>query len=101
MNKIVELDKIYVPCQDIVVRSIENEIIIIPITSGIGDNDDEIFSLNETGKAAWSRLCGNKNLKALIKELASDFGIPVKDIQKDVIGFIEELLRRKILKVKE
>ena len=32
-------------------REIEGELIIVPLVAGIGDADDELFTLNETGKA--------------------------------------------------
>ena len=47
------LDIIYVPSEDVVAREIEGEMIIVPIASGIGDMEDELYTLNETGKAIW------------------------------------------------
>ena len=43
------LERIYAKSQHLVEREIEGEIIIVPLTSGIGDLEDELFSLNQVG----------------------------------------------------
>jgi len=91
------LDAVYAPSEDIVARSIEGELIIVPLVSGIGDLEDELYSLNETGKAIWDRLDGKKTLKDVADELSAEFEAPAGEIEKDLIGLLEELVRRKIL----
>jgi len=98
METTIDLKTVYVPAEDdVVARELHGEFIIIPITSGVGDVEDEIFSLNETGKAIWERMDGKRNLDEVVKSLTSDFEGPEEEIRKDVIGIIEELLRRKII----
>ncbi len=67
------LDAKCVPSEDVVARMIEDELIIVPLVAGIGDMDDELFTMNETGKAIWSRLDGEKSLRTLAAELAMEF----------------------------
>jgi len=93
----VNLSDIYKPSEDIVARDIQGELIIIPITSGIGDLEDEIFTLNETGRAIWEKLDGKKTLKEIAQELARDFEGSLEEIEKDVLGLIRELLKRRML----
>ena len=97
MAKAVDLAKIYARSAGVVAREIEGEIIIVPLVGGIGDMEDELFTLNETGKAIWKKLDGNKKLVDLIRELEEEFEAPEGEIQQDVIGLIEELLKRNIL----
>ncbi|MDD2751750.1 MAG: PqqD family protein [Candidatus Omnitrophica bacterium] len=97
MEKKVSLEKIYAPSEDVVARQVQGEFIIIPITSGIGDLEDEIFTLNETGRAIWDRLDGKKNLKTIAKDLSTDFDSQAGDIEKDIMGFTQELIKRKML----
>ena len=97
MANAVSLDKIYSPSEDVVVREIEGEIIIVPLVGGIGNMEDELFTLNETGKVIWKKLDGNKKLFVLIRELREEFEAPEGEIKQDVIGLVEELLKRKIL----
>jgi hypothetical protein len=93
----VELNKIYMPSNDIVAREIEGEIIIVPLVGGIGDMEDELFTLNETGKAVWEKLDGKKSLLGVVEKLREEFEAPAGEIEQDIIGLVEELLKRKIL----
>ena len=97
MDAKINLDSIYVPSENIVAREVQGEFIIIPITSGIADIEDELFSLNETGKAIWEKLDGKKTLDDVIKDLSSEFEVSSDELQMDVLGLTEELLKRKML----
>jgi len=97
MDVEARLDAVYAPSEDIVARSIEGELIIVPLVAGIGDFEDELYSLNETGKAVWDRLDGKKSLKEVLAELSAEFDAPAGEIERDLIGLVEELLRRRIL----
>lgn len=97
MNIKVDLNSVYKSSEDVVVRDIQGELIIVPITSGVGDLEDEIFTLNETGRAVWDRLDGKKSLKEIAKELSQDFEGEPEEIEKDVLGITEELLKRRML----
>lgn len=97
MNHEVDLNRIYAPSEDVVARVIEDEIIIVPLVSGIGDMEDEIYTLNETGRSIWEKLDGEKKLTNVVGELASAFDSPIEEIEKDVIGFVQELVKRKML----
>ncbi|MDD2336013.1 MAG: PqqD family protein [Geobacteraceae bacterium] len=95
----ITLDRTYVPSEDIVARVIEGELIIVPLVSGIGDMDDELYTLNETGRAIWSRLDGEKSLREIAADLAAEFNAAPGVVEHDVLGLIAELLRRKMLNV--
>ena len=96
MEKQVTIDSVYIPSQDVVTREIEGEIILIPITSGIGDMD-EIYTLNETGRAIWRSLDGKKSLREVAASLETKFIAKPDEIEKDVQGLVNELLKRKML----
>jgi hypothetical protein len=97
MDVEARLDAVYAPSEDIVARSIEGELIIVPLVAGIGDLEDELYTLNETGKAIWVRLDGKKKLKTVLEELLAEFDAPEGEIEKDLIGMVGELVRRKVL----
>jgi len=97
MTPEVRLDARYQPSQDVVARDIEGEIIIVPLTSGIGDMEDELFTLNDTGRAIWSRLDGQKTLNDVVAELCDEFEASPEAITKDVTGFTAELVKRRML----
>jgi hypothetical protein len=89
------LDNIYVPSEDIVAREIEGEIIIVPLVAGIGDTDDQLYTINETGQAIWKLLDGKRTLRQVAEELVEEY--EGEKIVQDVIGFVSELVKRRIL----
>ena len=94
------LDAICTASEDVVSREIEGELIIVPLAAGIGDTEDDLYTMNETGKAIWSRLDGKRTLRAVSVELAAEFNAPPGEIEKDVLGMATELVRRKMLIVR-
>lgn len=97
MCPVIDASKKYLPSPNIVVREIEGEVIIIPITSGVGDMEDALFSLNPTGLAIWQKLDGQKSVKEIIQELADEYDASIGQIEEDVIGLLEELHQRKLI----
>jgi hypothetical protein len=97
MDKQVDLDSVYGPSDDIVAREIEGEIIIIPLVSGIGDMEDELYTLNETGRAIWQKLDGVRSLRQVAVELVAEFDALPEIIEQDIAGLIEELVSRRMV----
>ncbi len=93
-------ESILVHSDDIVSREIEGELIIVPIASGIGDMEDELYTLNETGRSIWERIDGKRSLQNITGDLAEEYSATPDIIMKDVVGLAEELLKRKILVIK-
>ena len=97
MEQGVTLTDVISTSNDVVAREVEGEFLIIPIASGVGDMEDELYSLNECGKAIWDKLDGAKDLAAIIKELIEEYDVSADEMQEDVQNFVSELLKRKIL----
>ena len=97
MEEKLDLAGIYMPSEDVVARQIQEEFVIIPITAGVGDLEDEIFSLNDSAKAVWGRLDGKRSLKQIAGELVEEFEGNSQEIEEDILGITEELLKRKML----
>jgi hypothetical protein len=97
METKIDLDASYVPSEDIVAREIEGELIIVPLVSGIGNMEDELFTLNETGKTIWNKLDSQKSLRDIVEELSTEFEDQGGEIEKDVIGLVGELLKRRMV----
>lgn len=85
------------PSEDIVSREIEGELIIVPLVSGIGDAEDDLFTLNASGKAVWKKLDGKRTLDGIIEELAQEYDAPGERITEDVKGLVSELLKRRMI----
>ena len=100
MEAKVTLSATYITSEDVVFRDIEGELIIVPLTWGVGGADgeqDAIFTLNEAGRAIWDRLDGQRSLKDVIAELAAEFEAAEGEIEADVLGLVGELVKRKML----
>ena len=91
----VSPEKIYLPSEDIVAREIEGEVIIVPLVAGIGDMEDELYTLNETGRAIWKLLDGTRNLREITIKLSEEF--EGDEIAQDVFGFVSEMMKRGLL----
>jgi len=92
-----KLEIIYARSQELVEREIEGELIIVPLTSGIGDLEDELFSLNGVGRDVWARIDGRRRVSQIVKELEAIYDIERKELTIDVLGFLEELAKRKLI----
>ncbi len=95
----IALDQTYIPSDDIVAREIEGELIIVPMVAGIGDMEDELYSLNDTGKDIWRRLDGKATLADIARNLTEEYDAPPGEIETDVVGLVGELVRRKMLRL--
>ena len=91
------LDQVFEISKDIVVREIEGELIIVPIIAGIGDMEDELYTLNDTGKEIISRLNGKTSLANIAHTLSEEYNAPLEEIEQDILGLIVELLKRKMI----
>jgi hypothetical protein len=92
-----KINGIYAPSDDIVAREIEGELIIVPLVAGIGDMEDELFTLNDSGKAIWDLLDGKRDLNGVIAVLCENYESSSDEITQDVLGLVEELMKRRIL----
>ncbi len=93
----VNMEARYAPSGDVVVREIEGELIIVPLVAGVGDMDDQLFSVNESGKMIWDKFDGKTSLIQIVQSLADQYSITCEEMEKDVQGFAGELLRRKMI----
>lgn len=97
MEQEVAIDDTYIASEDVVAREIESEFILVPLASGIGDMEDEIYTLNETGRAIWERLDGKRSLREVAEDLKAEFEAQSGEIEEDVTGLVEVLLERKMV----
>lgn len=97
MGHQVRADAVFAPSEDVVAREIVGELVLVPLTSGVGDLEDALYSLNETGRAIWDRLDGQTSLHGVVIELSQEYEAPIEEIEADVMGLVQELFRRNML----
>jgi hypothetical protein len=78
------IETICAPSEDVVAREME----------------DELYTLNETGRAIWRRLDGTASLGLIAADLTAEYSAPAAEIERDVLGLAAELVRRKMLIVR-
>jgi len=93
----VNIDSIYAISDEVVARDIEGHLVIVPLTSNVGDMEDELYSLNETGRDIWDRLDGKTSLGDVIAQLSEEYSGSLQEIQTDVFGLMKEFLKRKFI----
>jgi len=93
----INLDSVYIPSEKVVAREIEGEIIIVPLMAGVSEAEDDLFTLNETGRAIWKLMDDQKTVKQIIGLLSSVYEGPAAEIEADVTGLLAELLKRSII----
>ena len=97
MTENISLDDLYTPSEDVVAREIEGELIIVPLTAGVGNMEDELYTLNETGKEIWTRLDGAQTVRDIVNQLAAEYDADIPTLEADVKGLLDELLSRKMI----
>ena len=97
MSDGVNRSTVYKPSPDLVVRVIEGQVILVPLTAGVGDLEAELFSLNDTGKAVWDRLDGTRSVDDIIADLQATFEDPAGAIPGHVDALLAELVKRNMV----
>jgi hypothetical protein len=93
----VELDTVYIPSEDMLVKQIQGEFVIIPLRRGVADLEDVFFKLNEDAKAMWDKLDGKKTLKEVAQELILEYDAALELIERELLELAEELLKMGML----
>ncbi len=97
MKTHVLLNVVYAVSANVVVRKVEDEVILIPLVTCEDDTDNDPLILNMTGQTILQKLDGKKRLKDIVANLAAEFNCSAGVIEKDVIAFVKKLLKRKLL----
>ncbi|MCP4372843.1 MAG: PqqD family protein [Deltaproteobacteria bacterium] len=93
----LDLEKKYKVSEDVVAREIEDEIVIVPIIAGIGSMDDDLYTLNSTGKAFWRLIDGQRSLGQIGKCLADEYEAPLDEILAQIQELVFTLCEKGII----
>ncbi len=84
MNTVIEKD------QSMVFRKIEDETILVPIRSNVGDLDN-IYVLNEVGARIWELIDGKRDIEEIITAISSEYETTPEEAEKDIEEFLKGL----------
>jgi hypothetical protein len=80
----------------VVTRKTGNEYVLVPITNNIADMNS-VYTLNETGAFIWEQIDGKRNVEEIISALMEAYDIDIKNAEKDVFSFIENMSKYLII----
>lgn len=93
----VDLDTVYMPSEDMLVKQIQGEFVIIPLRRGVADLEDVFFKLNADAKAMWDKLDGKKTLKEVAQELILEYDAALELMERELLELAEEFLKMGML----
>lgn len=93
----IDLNTVFKISEDLITRSIEGEMVIVPLESGMGDLNDDLFSLNQTGSDIWNRIDGETPVKVIIQDLAEEYNASVEEITPDILDLILKMIEKKLI----
>lgn len=74
----------------VVVRRINDECLLIPLTDDIADMDS-LYRLNETGAFIWELIDGRRDIKEITSSVAEEFDVDQREAEKDILLFLVEV----------
>ena len=74
----------------VVVRRINDECLLIPLTDDIADMDS-LYRLNETGAFIWELIDGRRDIKEITSRVAEEFDVDQRDAEKDILLFLVDV----------
>jgi len=86
----MDLQKLYALKSKFVVRTVGNELILVPLTGNVAQMN-ELFTMNETGKFIWENLGEMTTIENIENSLTATFEIDADTAKKDLKIFINKL----------
>ena len=74
----------------VVVRRINDECLLIPLTDDIADMDS-LYRLNETGAFIWELIDGKRDIKEITSRVAEEFDVDQREAEKDILLFLVDV----------
>ena len=72
---------------ELATKKIEHELVIL------SPDDTKMYTLNEVARRIWELADGTKKLEEIIKQIASEYNIPVERIERDTSVFFNKANR--------
>lgn len=94
----IDITSTYKISDNLISREIEETLVIVPLDSGMGDINSELYSLNETGSLVWEKLDGLTPINEIIDSISLDFNLPTDKIKQDIINLLADLLKKGLIK---
>jgi hypothetical protein len=87
---------IYAKSDNLVMRSVGGETILVPVRSNVGDLDS-VFTLNAVAARIWTLLDGKRSVDEVIDELSSEYDAAPDVIRADAVELLAALEEGKLV----
>jgi hypothetical protein len=92
----ISVDVRFIRNQEVVVRNIQGELIIVPIRRGGGDLNS-LYTLNPAGAVLWDFMNEGHTLGEMVKRVCPDFEVTAVQAQEDIEVFLDSLMQEKLI----
>lgn len=89
-----EQDILGIPFQrqpTLVTRRVASEVILVPVTGRMAQQEASLYTLNETSAFLWERLDGKRTGRELAQELKGVYEVEATQAESDVRNFLTQL----------
>lgn len=80
-------------------RVIDDEVILVPVRQKVGDLG-KIYTLNDTAGFIWGIIDGKRQVKEIVDLMVEEFDVAPETAKKDLVRFVDDLVRAGGLKLK-
>jgi hypothetical protein len=92
----MNLSTVYQKQEDIIVRQVAGETLLIPLCGQLADMQN-IFTLNTVAEFIWMQLDGKQNLKIIQEKVTDHFQSTEDQVISDIVEYIEQLAEAKLV----
>ena len=91
----IKLTTILIKNEDIAWRKIDNDAILIDM------DEEEVTHFNEVAAQIWAALDGKTSVAEILGQIHSLFEVEKDKVKNDVFAFLNKLLQREMVKIKQ
>jgi hypothetical protein len=84
------LEGVYRRNPSIVARNVEDEVVLVPIKSDVGDLDS-IYTLNDVGAFIWELIDGKQTVGSILTKILDEFDVSEEQARADIEEFLANL----------
>ena len=97
MTGTVKPTAVYALSSELIAREVDGDLVLIPLPSDEGVLTEGIYQVSKTGKNILEKLDGRKSLCNVIDELTAYYDSSRDELERDVLEFVADLLRRGLI----
>jgi hypothetical protein len=90
MNETVIGNARWVKSDEVVMRKVGGEMILVPIRANVGDLDS-VYTLSDVAARVWAMLDGSHTTEQIEKQLCAEYDVAPEAARSDLLALLESL----------